>query len=228
MLIAAAVVVVILLSLGVYVWLKVWPERGDVPLLKTVAWEFRALNEFEGERLMLRRETGAGGALLLKHTDLKTVYWYDLRTRALNEIGEAEWEKARGSVGHCGAQQTGATSVLRRDDRQHKLFAGEREIPTAGGIPLDELRSPSGKWIAVHSAAGPAVASILPFSPDLALGQRYHEIMSVPDIVRVGKPVRIPVDVYYTYLHPCWSSDEKFVIYTDHGSRFLVVVETGL
>ena len=218
------VIGVSLLSAGVYVWLKVWPNRGDVSLMRTPAWEFR---DREGEQLRLRRETEAGGALLLKRTDLKSVYRYDPRTRGLKEVTEAEWERARGAVGFCGGQ-TGAGPLLRRDDRLHKLFAGEREIPTAGAIPLDEVRSPSGKWVVVYSAAGPAIASILPFSKDLALGQRYQEIMSLPDVVPVGKPVRIPVDAYYTYLYPCWSADEKFVVYTDGVLRFLVVVETGL
>ncbi len=53
---ALLVVVVFVLSLGVYLALKVWPIGADVPMLKTPAWGFKGLNEYRKE-LMLRRET---------------------------------------------------------------------------------------------------------------------------------------------------------------------------
>jgi hypothetical protein len=224
--IIAAVVVVSLLSGCVYLWLKIYPDRGDVPRLTTPAWEFSDLKE--GEQLMLRRETEAGGALLLKRTDLETVYRYDPQSRRVKAVSAGEWKTAGGAIARCSTQEWATASVLRRDDKNHRLFAGEREVPTAGGFPLVELNSPSGKWVAVYSGAGPAVSSIIPLSPDLILGQRYHEIMSLPDVVRVGKPVRIPVEHYYDYLQPCWSADDKFVVYTSSGLPILIVVETGL
>jgi len=225
----AVVFVVSMIWLGVYTWFKIWPTRGDVPLFKTPEWEFKELNEFKGDQLMIRRETNAGGALLLKRTDLETVYKYDPVQRSVTAVAETVWDKAGGAIAKCRDQQLAdIPSVLLRNDHDHKLFAGKREVRTAGGIPLAELASPSGKWAAVHSAAGPAVQSILPFTGDLIYGQRYHEILSLPEAVRVGKPVRVPLNQTRSYLSPCWSADEKFVVYTDLSFWVLVVVETGL
>jgi len=225
----AAVFVVSLVSLGVYLWWKTSLTRGDVPLLKTPAWEFQALDEFKGDQLMLRRETEAGGALLLKRTDLETVYRYDPQKRTVSAVTGAAWQNAGGAISKCRSQMfAGVSSGLRRDDREHKLFAGEREVRTAGAIARNNLTSPSGKWAAVHSAAGPAVQSILPFAGDLIYGQRYHEIVSLPDANRVGPPVRIPVTDRNDFLEPCWSADEKFVVYTTYFFNLLVVVATGL
>ena len=228
MLTIAAVVVVSLLSLGVYVWWKRRLDRGDVPLLKTPAWEFQRFDEMT-RPLLLRRETQAGGALLLKRSDLETVYRYDSETRTVRAVSAAAWQNAGGAVSKCWDQMlAGASSPLRRDDHDHKLFVGDREVPTAGGLVRNNQTSPSGKWAAVHSAAGPAVQSILPFTGDLIYGQRYHEILSLPDAKRVGKPVRIPVTDRNDFLDICWSADEKFVVYTTYFFNMLVVVETGL
>ena len=226
---AAIVVVISLMSLGVYVW---WQKRrldvGDVPLLKTPAWEFQPFDEAT-RPLMLRRETQAGGALLLKRNDLETVYRYDPETRSVRAVSAATWENAGGKISKCWDQMlAGALGPLRRDDRDHKLFAGDREVPTAGGFIRINQTSPSGKWVAVHSAAGPAKKSILPFGSDLIYGQRYHEILSLPDAKRVGKPVRIPVTDRNDFLDICWSADEKFVVYTTYFFNMLVVVDTGL
>ena len=226
---AAIVVVISLLSLGVYVW---WQRRrldvGDVPLLKTPAWEFERFDEMTNP-LLLRRETEAGGALLLKRNDLETVYRYDPETRGVRAVSAATWEKAGGKISKCWDQMSsGSFGGLRRDDHDHKLFAGDREVPTAGGFIRNNQTSPSGKWMAVHSAAGPAEKSIIPDGSYIIFGQRYHEILSLPDAKRVGKPVRIPVTDKNDFLDICWSADEKFVVYTTYFFNMLVVVDTGL
>ena len=219
----AAVVVVSLLSAGVYLWLKLWPEYGDVPRLRTPEWEFRGSDGYSTPLLLLRRETETGGALLLKRTGLEAVYRYDPQSRSIRAVTDAEWQNAGGPIARCLDQG----HVLRRDDREHKLFAGNREIPTAGGVAIDDRRSPSGKWVAVHSAAGPVTKSIIPDGSYVIFGQRYHEILSLPDLVRVGKPVRIPANENRGTMQPCWSADEKFVVYTDDAFWMVAVVETG-
>jgi hypothetical protein len=221
----AAVVVVSLLSLGVYVWLKIWPEYGEVARLRTPAWEYRGFDGYSTPLLMLRRETQAGGALLLKRTGLETVYRYDPPSRSIRAVTDAEWQNAGGPIAKCLDQ--GRPAGLRRDDREHKLFAGDREIPTAGGVAIDEKRSPSGKWVAVHSAAGPVEKSIIPDGSYVIFGQRYHEILSLPDFVRDGNPVRIPATENRGTMQPCWSADEKFVVYSDDAFWMVAVVETG-
>ena len=218
----AAVVVISLLSAGVYLWLKMWPEYGDVARLRTPAWEYKGSDGYSTPLLLLRRETQTGGALLLKRTGLETVYRYDPQKRSLQAVTEVKWQNAGGPIARCLDQG----HVLRRDDREYKLFAGDREIPTAGGVAIDDRRSPSGKWVAVHSAAGPVKASIIPDGSKLIYGQRYHEILSLPDLARVGKPVRIPAEPSRSPMHPCWSADDKFVVYADDNFWMVAVVET--
>ena len=227
MLIGAAVVVVFLLTIGVLFGMRLRLNRGDVPLLKTPEWEFQHLDDFEGQ-LMLRRESEWGGALLLKRSDLETVYSYNPSTETVKAVPAAQWENARGPIARCRDQHlAGIHSGLRRDDREHKLFAGEREIPTAGGLVLNNRTSPSGRWAVVVSAAGPAVPSFFPFG-DLIYGQRYHEIISLPDGARVDRPIRIPVNDRNDFLEPCWTADEKTVVYTTYFLNLLVVVNTGV
>lgn len=60
-------ILVCVIALGLYVFVKLHPMGADVPLLKTPAWEHKELNTYEAQ-LLLRRETTAGGALLLKRT----------------------------------------------------------------------------------------------------------------------------------------------------------------
>ena len=221
----AAVLIVSLLSAGVYVWLKIHPEYGDVPRLRTPEWEYKGFDGYGTPPLLLRRETQTGGALLLKRSGLEAVYRYDPQTRTIKAVTDGEWQNAGGQIARCLDQ--GRAAGLHRDDREHKLFAGEREIPTAGGVAMDEVRSPSGKWVAVHSAAGPVTKSIIPDGSYLVWGQRYHEIMSLPDLVRVGKSIRIPANENRGTMRPCWSADEKFVVYTDDAFWMVAVVETG-
>lgn len=221
----AAVVVVSLLSAGVYVYLKIYPEYGDVPRLRTPQWEYRGSDGYSTPLLLLRRETQTGGALLLKRTGLETVYRYDPQTRSIRAVTDTDWQNAAGPIARCLDQ--GRPAGLRRDDRGHKLFAGDREILTAGGVAMDEIRSPSGKWVAIHSAAGPVTQSIIPDGSQVIFGQRYHEILSLPDLARVGKPVRIPSEPSRSPMHPCWAADEKFIVYTDDNFWMAAVVETG-
>jgi len=108
---AVVVVVVSVLSLGIYLALKLWPIGADVPMLKTPAWGLKNLNEYDKE-LMLRRETKDGGSLLIKLSDPETVYRYDPEKRSLNAVGDADWQKAAGllqSVSMSGRQNPAAT-----------------------------------------------------------------------------------------------------------------------
>ena len=228
MLIGAALVVVgLLFTLGVWLGLKTRLNRGDVPLLKTPAWEFQHLDDFEGQ-LMLRRENEWGRALLLKRSELETVYRYDPNRSTIGAVPAARWENATGPIAKCRDQLlAGVNSGMRRDDHDHKLFVGERQVSTAGRYVLNSVASPSGIWAVVVSAQGPAVPSLFPFG-DLIYGQRYHEVIALPDGVRVHRSIRIPVNDRNDFLEPCWTADEKTVVYTTYFLNLLVVVDTGV
>jgi hypothetical protein len=218
-------VVVLLLSLGVFMVFKLWPTGGDVPLLRTPGWEGKHIDELKRGRLTLRRETFEGGALLLKRVDLEPVYRYDLQARSLDAVTDKEWLNAGGPISACsGLGSTPPPVPVRLDDSSNKLVIGDREVSTTGKVPLDYLVSPSGKWVAVLSADGPVISML--FSGRV-LGQRYHQLVAVNDAVSTGSSIRIPVMNTLGTLLPCWSVDEKLVIYTDANFSSLVVVETA-
>lgn len=228
------VVVVSVVSLGVYLALKFWPMGADVPMLKTPAWWLKDINYYD-EDLMLRRESKEGGALLIKRTDLETVYRYDPQQRSLSEVGDAEWQKAAGPIAKCfdyGTRKPARDVIVNHDEHKHKLSIGKpgelREVPTAGGYPLKDEVSPSGRWVAVLSATGPAIPPLMPFTGDFILGQRYHEILSLPDAHRISKAIRFPVRDINDSFYRCWSADEEFVVHTQSQFIYLVVVPTSV
>lgn len=197
-------------------------------------WRDDDLDEYNKE-LMLRRETNEGGALLIKRTDLETVYRYDPQERSLSAVGDAEWQKAGGPIAKCfdyGPRKPARDVMVTQNDRDHQLLIGKpnalREVSTAGGYPLQNEVSPSGRWVAVLSGTGPAIPSLSPFSGEFILGQRYHEILSLPDTHQVSKPIRFPVSDTKHFFHRCWSADEEFVVHIQWQYAYLVVVPTGV
>jgi hypothetical protein len=193
-------VVFSLLAVGLYLALKLWPMGGDVPQQKTPAWWLKDLNQYE-YKLLLRRETEAGGALLVKRTDLETIYRYDPQTRLIGPVTDSQWQNSAGPITNCFDYSTrnrdpdGPSITI--NEPEHKLLIGKRgawrELRTAGGYPLADRESPSGRWVAVLSGTGPAIPPILPFlGGDWILGQRYHEIMSIADAAPVGKAIKFP------------------------------------
>lgn len=234
LLLVVAVVVVCAFSLGIYLSFKVWPIGADVPMLQTPAWERKDLNTYRDE-LMLRRETKDGGALLLKRSDLETVYRYDPQSQSLSTVADAEWQKAGGPIAKCFDYKNIKVPrdvTVTHNETKHQLLIGKpgalREVPTAGGYPLKEEISTSGKWVAVLSAAGPAIPPLAPMSGYITLGQRYHEILSLPDARQVSKPIRFPVNDTKDFFHVCWSADDEFVVHVYWLYSYLVVVPTGV
>lgn len=230
------IILVCVISLGLYLFVKLHPTGGDVPLLKTPAWEFKELNTYEA-RLLLRRETTAGGALLLKRTDSATVYRYDPATRALTSVTDAEWQQATGEIRNCQDYMPNAPysrppvtplAIVTIDNRDHRLLVNNREVPTAGGYSISTQVSPSEKWVAVLSASGPVIPPLLPLGGDWTLGQRYHEILSLPNATRAGKAIKFPVNDTKDFTTMCWSADEELVVHTTYFFDLLVVVETGV
>jgi hypothetical protein len=223
-----AAILLILLSFVTFMAFKLWPFGADVPLLQTPEWKDKRIGEYGG-RLQLRRETEAGGPLILKRVDLEPVYRYDPRTQTLSAVTDKEWLNASGPIAKCMDQLANPGSVqIRVDQGTHKLLIAEREVSTAASLALGSLRSPSGNWVAVLSATGPIVPSFTPLNGDRVLGRRYHEVKSLPNAVSAGNSIQIPVVDTITTLQLCWSADEKFVVYNDGSFSSLVVVETNL
>jgi|ERR1043166_638415 hypothetical protein len=232
----AAVLLISLLSAGVFVWLKFYPTGADVPLLKTPDWELKDLNEYR-DTFLLRRETADGGALLLKRTDIETVYRYDPKARTVKAVNGSVWENAGGQIRNCkdymppavySRQQPVVRAYPHIDVPTKRLLIDQREVKTAARYPIETQQSPSGRWLSVLSGAGPSIPPLLPLSGDWVLGQRYHEVLSLPDGSRVGSAIRFPVLDTKDFGSMCWSADEQFVVYTSWTFRALVVIETGV
>jgi len=199
-------------------------RAADVPLLETPAWQGGAPRY--GDDLLLRRAMPGDAALLLKHSAHNGGYRYDGRTRTLSAIAEEEWGRAGGPAAECGTQGPPLPQVLRIDQQSHTLLAEQRQIPTAGATALVLVESPSHRYVAVLSAAGPARPSLLPFlGSGAAEGQRVHQLVSLPDATITGNPIGIPVKSNEDVLAACWSPDEKAIVYHDVLFTHVSVVE---
>lgn len=204
---------------------KRFSSGSDVRLLKTPAWQ-GGKSEY-GEQILLRRETLEAGSLLLKHNKHEIVYRYDRSTRSLTPVSDETWQRARGSIAECGKQFAPSMQVLHIDTQSHKLIAGKREIATAGRTVLKLIASPGAQRVAVLSADGEPRPSALPFfGGSGASGQHYHQVLSLPEAVPIGKAARLPLQRDYDSLVPCWSADEKMIVYYDTLFSYVSVVET--
>lgn len=199
-------------------------SRADVLLLNTPAWQGRTLQY--GEQLLLRRD---GQALLLKHSNRDGAYRYDPRTRRLTLVTQQDWDRPSGPVAECNGQFPPTPQVLRIDQQSHKLIAGTRAIPIAGNTALALTESPDHHFVAVLSTSGRPQRSLLPFlGGGGATGQRYHQVVSLPDVVVTGKTVRIPVERDESILGICWSAEQDAIVYYDILFAHVSVVEVDL
>jgi hypothetical protein len=201
-------------------------SRDEAPLFTLPAWQDVGLEY--GDQLMLR-ESVDGDALLLKHSRRDTIYKYDPSTHSLTAVSNAEWLRTNTPIAECGKQGDPSPLLLKIETASHQLFAGDRPIKAAGRTALKLTEAPSGKFAAVLSASGNADTSIIPFTGGSgASGQYYHQIMSLPDVQAVGQPVRLPVRRKNDSLIPCWSADERYVIYHQVTFNYLSIVTTDL
>jgi hypothetical protein len=218
-----AVAAVIILAAGIALALRAYRPVAQAPLFTLDLWQGeKALHG----QMMLRREAEGSGALLIRHSERPTVYAYDPAKRSLTPADEGAWERAAGAVAECEAQAPPPYSVLHIDPETHRLLAGSREVGTAGKTALVLRASPSGRRAAVLSATGSIVEGILPFSGGSgASGQYLHQTLSLPEATPVGATVGVPVRRSGDSLTPCWSADERFVVYYHVLFFYLSIVE---
>jgi hypothetical protein len=176
---------------------------------------------------MRREHDGSADGLLLKHSGRDIIYRYDPAARELHTVALAEWRSATSPIANCVEQFSPNPRKLEISaDAEAKLMDGSgRSIATAGTFTENVTVSPDGKRVAVLSANGPKSVSLLPFlGGPMPLGQRYHQVISMDDFKWVGTAVALPVQEKSDLLTPCWTADEKYVVYTDALFYFALVV----
>ena len=163
---------------------------------------------------IVRSEGHDKDTLLLTHLRREIVYRYDQAIQELSLVPNERWEAASGAVVvDCGLQPR--SGALHIDPRSNRLLARERPVDVAGKVALAGSLSPSGRWVAVLSAAGPVVKSLMPFGGGGASGQHYHEVLRADDFLSTGPPVRLPFETERGYFRACWSAEEDYVVYTN-------------
>jgi len=217
------VAVVFVVVTGVALALRAYRMGGDVPLFKLDLWH--DVGPLNGG-LMLRREAGSSGALLIKHSKRAEVYAYDPAKRSLAPAAQGAWERATGTIVECEKPFSSINPSLRIDGKTNKLMDGTREVETAGKTVLNLSASPSGRLVAVHSSTGSTTEGLMPaLAGGHPTGQRLHQTFALPEVKTVGASVRLPVQSEKDHLLPCWSADERFVVYYEILFFYLSIVE---
>ena len=194
---------------------------ADAQLFQTSAWQTLG-------KLMLRSDINGTQSLLLKHSEREVIYRYDPGIQSLSQVTEGVWQGATGPITDCQSQFP--PSPLELDiEKSGQLHVAGRKIATAGSTVLSLLASPTSKKVAVLSAEGPKKEPIFPFlGGGGASGQRYHQIIHLPDATLLGDPVRLPAEFQKDdVINICWSPEEKYVVYTDIFFFHLSIVDVA-
>ncbi len=209
------------------------PVTSDIPsFLPDGRWVIQAF-------LDVRVDSKSGNLLLrfeLSDEDRTVFFEYGREERQLYPISEAIWDSADGvicSAHGCGApySPTGVT-LARRDGA---LWHGSERLPVAGRTVIRTSYSPDGTLIAVVSADGwkrPSTkVGFWPWGGTWGggyAGQHYVELFTTPDLMRVGKPIRIPLTTAEGMGSHVWTADGDYVVLTGSGGVPLYVIPTDI
>jgi hypothetical protein len=181
--------------------------------------------------LLMRRELPEGGSLLITTELDEIAYRYDPTHGSLSPVAKQAWHEAHGDVGSlCNIATTVEAGSLKIRIFRGKLTADERSVGTAGDVVMAYVPSPDLRYVAVLSAEDrfrmPSLFPALGGDTGPPTGQRYHEILRVPELTRVGEAV--PVGIMTPTAKVCWSPDARFVLYMDIHVTQIVVVPTEM
>lgn len=187
---------------------------GDVPLFQTPDWIDSG--NF-GINIELRREKADGGALLLKpDTKPSLIKRYDPQARTLTNVALENWEAATGAITRC-EEQSKPFGRLEIDPETGQLVDENKAVVlTKGKHVIDFVRSPSGTKAAVLSADGyRRSGSFFPVggADGGTTGQKWHQVYSLEKRRMEPGATRIPLAEVFDNPKPCWSADDKFVVY---------------
>jgi hypothetical protein len=207
----------------------------------TPEWKFPSsrllIRHIENGDLLIRGMTGLEEIYYRDHvpvpstaTDVNRVtYKYRSASKALEAIALSAWE-AEGVLCDC-FDLWGIDHTLRPFSVQNGLVYKEQAVPTAGHHQAGACDSPTGRYIAVLSANGAMRGTGTLFvvgSGKYATGPYYQEVFSKTDGSRASGPVELVLDGDVRPTRPCWSGDERYLVYQGSRPDRIWIVESGL
>ena len=186
----------------------------------------------------------SGAALLLRHrttvqrlredypgsqvgADSKppSVYRFDAATGRLALAADADWRAGSADVADCEGQSAAPATPFVLDARERTLRWRDRAVRAAGRNVLLLAAAPRGDLVAVLSATGSVMDSIMPFlGRGGAGGQHYHQAFRRSDGTEQGDAVPLPMTSREVGLVGCWSADASSVVYADVLYNHLCIV----
>ena len=187
---------------------------GDVPLFQTPDW---VDSGNYGINIELRRERADGGALLLKPDTRPTlIKRYDPQAKTLTDVSPESWETATGAIAQCEKQGEPFGRLQINSETEQLINEDKAAVVTKGKYVMTFVESPDGKKVAVLSADGfRRSGSFFPVggTGGGTTGQYWHQVYSLEKRRMETGATRVPLAEVFDNPKPCWSADDKFVVY---------------
>jgi hypothetical protein len=230
----SVIIVIALVSVGYFVVSqktsqKLFPTTSTQtstsvsPLLTTERWI--GLDGYPGG-ISLRTAAGSNTDLLLKHNNAEIVYGYSPADKQLRSVNVDTWNNAAGEVIDCNRQVEKEPWRIRIDRETNRLLVDGKEVNGINGkVHLRYQFTSKGDKFAVLSANGRKTSSLLPFLGEGgASGTHHSQVFSYPGLVPTGSAVELPFTTERINFRSCWSSDERFIVYSDATDSQLSIV----
>lgn len=158
------------------------------------------------------------------------VFLFEPNSNNLREVTPDAWKGADTLVSECWPDNPGSLAPFSYDYRRYRLMVDGQPIASKGPYVFQHALSPSGRYLAFVSADGPFVEGGMFLGGTGAKGTHYHEVWSQADSAPLGEAVVLPWTTFERpgLSGPCWSTDERYVIYTDVVKKHLLVIPIHL
>lgn len=185
------------------------------------------LRNLTSEEAMYVDYTAAGHKFPVPESVSRGIVRYTPGAEALEELPVSAWDAATGEVCDCLRQQLSATlAPFTFDPPRFK----DRPIQTIGAHFQRAAASALGHYVAIVSASGELHQPLIShLGGARATGPYYQQVFRKTDGTAVGEVVRLPFSEQTDWTGPCWSNDDKYIVYIDFITADSVwIVETGL
>ncbi len=216
------------------------PEYPVIEPFPTTVWarplceglQIRIANDGSGDLLLMSPSTSSDVRQKMRLRSMKNlpIYRYDSKTKRLSFDVSDSWSENEGPTAISGKQHDLPPfgEEFTHDLGGHTL-QWHGPVPTAAPTVLAAVRSPNEKYVASLSAEGKSKTDgIVPFSDPTVPGRRFHEVFRASDASKVGTPVILANTTDQNNVLPCWSPDNRFVVYNDGKCEHLWIIEAPI